>query len=136
VHEWALAEGVISTALKIAQEKSISEITRIKVKMGELQQIDTEIFELALKGINQLQSAIIARAQIEFETEEAVLKCRICGQEWAFNDSLKKLAEDERESIHFVPEIAHVYITCPSCKSHDFEFVKGRGVWLDSIEGE
>jgi hydrogenase nickel incorporation protein HypA/HybF len=136
VHEWALAEGAVSTAIRIAQDEGCSEITKIKIKMGELQQIDKDIFEFSLKEVIKVQNPMVAKANIEIEEEEAILKCRVCGQEWSFSDALKKLSEDERESIHFVPEIAHVYITCPACKSPDFEFMKGRGVWLDSIEGE
>ena len=136
MHEWALAEGAVSTAIRIAQEEGCREITKIKIKMGELQQIDKDIFEFSLKEIIQLQNPMVAQANIEIEEEKAMLKCRVCGQEWAFSDAVKDLNDSERESIHFVPEIAHVYITCPTCQSPDFEFVKGRGVWLDSIEGE
>ncbi|MBT9163850.1 MAG: hydrogenase nickel incorporation protein HypA [Chloroflexi bacterium] len=132
MHEWALAEGVISTALQVAEREGLNEITAIKIKMGELQQIDLEIFELALREISQSQ-LMVANARTELEREAAVLKCRVCGREWAFGDAL--LAEEEREAIHFVPEIAHTYITCPECKSPDFQFVKGRGVWVDSIVG-
>ncbi|MFW0859089.1 MAG: hydrogenase nickel incorporation protein HypA [Dehalococcoidia bacterium] len=133
MHEWALAEGVISTALQVAEREGLNEITAIKIKMGELQQIDLEIFELALSEIRQSQTSMVANARTELEREAAVLKCRVCGREWAFGDAL--LAEEERESIHFLPEIAHTYITCPECKSPDFQFVKGRGVWIDSIVG-
>lgn len=133
MHEWALAEGVISTALEVAERKGLSEITSIKIKMGELQQIDLEIFELALTEIRQSQTPMVANARTDMEREAAVLKCRVCGREWAFGDSM--LAEEERESIHFVPEIAHTYIACPECKSPDFQFLKGRGVWIDSIVG-
>ena len=136
MHEWALAEGVVETALEAASEDGCSRITGIKIKMGQLQQIDTEIFEFALREIIRPRGPIIDAARIEIEDEEAVLKCRNCGQEWLFDDALQKLSEGEKESIHFVPEIAHVYIACPACQSPDFEFVKGRGVWLDSIEGE
>lgn len=136
MHEWALAEGVISTALKVAEKGRLKEITKIKIKMGELQQIDIEIFEFALKEICQPQRPIMKKARIELETERAILKCRVCGQEWPFDDAVKGLSEEQSESIHFVPEIAHVYIRCPKCKSPDFEVTKGRGVWIDSIEGE
>ncbi len=136
MHEWALAEGVISTALKAAEEEGLREITRIKIKMGELQQIDREIFELALKEVSQSRGLEAERAKIELETEEAVLKCRVCGYEWLFSKAIEGLSEEERESIHFVPEIAHVYVACPRCESSDFEIVKGRGVWIDFIEGE
>lgn len=136
MHEWALAEGVITTALQAAQKEGLNKITAIKVKIGELQQIDWEIFEMALKEISQSWTPVVANARTELEKEGAVLKCRACGQEWAFSDTLKGLGEDEREFIHFVPEIAHAYITCSGCKSPDFQFVKGRGVWIDSITGE
>ncbi len=136
MHEWALAEGVISTALKVAEKEGLGEITKIKIKLGELQQIEIETFKFALKEIIRPQSIIIRKTNIEIETEKAILKCRVCGQEWAFGDAMKKLSEEESESIHFVPEIAHVYVRCPRCKSPDFEVVKGRGVWIDFIEGE
>ena len=136
MHEWALAEAVISTVLKVAEKERFGEITKIKIKMGELQQIDRDIFEFALKEISQPQRPIVRKAKIELETERAILKCRVCGQKWPFSEAMKGLSEEQCESIHFVPEIAHVYIGCPKCKSPDFEIVKGRRVWIDSIEGE
>lgn len=135
MHEWALAEAVISTAIKVAEEEKFKEITEIKIKLGELQQIEIEIFEFALKEIIQPQKQLLRNAKIEIETEKAILKCRVCGQEWNYEDAMKNLCEEESESIHFVPDIAHVYIRCPKCKSPDFEIVKGRGVWVESIEG-
>ena len=136
MHEWALAEAVISTVLKVAEKEKLGEITKIKIKMGELQQIDREIFEFALKEISQPQRPIVRKAKIELETERAILKCRVCGQKWPFSEAIKGLSEEQCESIHFVPEIAHVYIGCPKCNSPDFEIVKGHRVWIDSIEGE
>ncbi|TEU07589.1 hydrogenase nickel insertion protein HypA, partial [Candidatus Bathyarchaeota archaeon] len=51
MHEWALAEAVVSTTLKIAEEKGLKEIIELKIKIGELQQIDQEIFEFALSQL-------------------------------------------------------------------------------------
>lgn len=136
MHEWALAEAVISTAIKEAQKEELKKITEIKIKLGELQQIDVEIFEFALKEIIPLQKSLLKETKMTLEVEKAILKCRICGQEWAFGDAIKELNEEESESIHFVPEIAHVYVRCPKCKSPDFEVIRGRGVWVDYIEGE
>jgi hydrogenase nickel incorporation protein HypA/HybF len=133
MHEWALAEAVISTAMKAAEKERLREITEIKIKLGELQQIEIEIFEFALKEI--IQPPLSRKTNIAIETEKAILKCRVCGHEWGFGDAIKKLSEEASESIHFVPEIAHVYVRCPKCKSPDFDVVKGRGVWIDSISG-
>ncbi len=136
MHEWALAEAVISSVLKVAEKEGLGEITKIEIKVGELQQTDIEVFEFALREISQPQRPIMRKAKIELKTEKAVLKCRACGHEWLFSDAVKGLSEEQSESIHFIPEVAHVYIRCPKCESPDFEFVKGRGVWIDSIEGE
>jgi len=130
MHEWALAEAVISTTLKIAEEKGLKEIIELKIKIGELQQIDQKIFEFAL---SQLRSPMLKNAKFSLETVNAELKCRVCNHKWKF--STKNLNEDVSEFIHFVPEIAHTYLKCPKCGSPDFEILTGRGVWLDSIKG-
>jgi hydrogenase nickel incorporation protein HypA/HybF len=130
MHEWALAEGVISTATRIAKEQKIKEITEIKVGIGELQQIEHEIFIFALE---QLRTPIMKDAKLTLQEIKGRLKCRICGKEWEF--SSRDMDEEISEAIHFVPEMAHVYIKCPSCESPDFEVLEGRGVILASISG-
>lgn len=130
MHEWALAEAVISTSVRIAEEKGLKEITELKIKIGELQQIDQEIFEFAL---SQLRSPLLKNTKFSLETVKAELKCRVCNHKWKFNT--KNMDEDVSEFVHFVPEIAHTYLKCPKCGSPDFEIVTGRGVWLDSIKG-
>ncbi len=130
MHEWALAEAVISTTLKIAEEKELKEVIELKIKIGELQQIDQEIFEFAL---SQLRSPMLKNAKFSLETVKAELKCRVCNHKWKF--STKNMDHDVSEFIHFVPEIAHTYLKCPKCGSPDFEILTGRGVWLDSIKG-
>lgn len=131
VHEWALAEGVISTAIEVAEDKGSGNIVSINIKMGELQQIDREIFEFALKQISE--DTIAENSEKNIEIEDAILKCRSCGEEWNFSESKEELTDEESESIHFVPDLAHTYIRCPNCNSPDFEIEKGRGVWIDSV---
>jgi len=130
MHEWALAEAVVSTTLKIAEEKGLKEIIELKIKIGELQQIDQEIFEFAL---SQLRSPMFKNAKFSLETVKAELECRVCNHKWKF--STENMDEDVSEFIHFIPEIAHTYLKCPKCGSPDFEILMGRGVWLDSIKG-
>jgi hydrogenase nickel incorporation protein HypA/HybF len=130
MHEWALAEAVIATATQIAEKEGLKEVTEVKVRIGELQQIERDIFYFALK---QLKPAKFEKSKFDVETEKGRLKCRACGKEWFFNK--KRLDKDSAEAIHFVPEIAHTYIKCPKCGSPDFEIIEGRGVWLQSIKG-
>ncbi len=130
MHEWALAEAVIAAASEVAEREGMKQVTEVKIKIGELQQIERDIFDFALA---QLKLARFENAKFYVETERAKLKCRACGHDWLFNKN--KLDKDSAEAIHFVPEVAHAYVKCPKCGSPDFEIIEGRGVWLESIKG-
>ena len=130
MHEWALAEGVVQTADRIAEEQGLNEIVEVTVKIGELQQIEHEILEFAL---DNLRTPTMKNAKFTLQSVPGRLKCRICDEEWRF--SPKEMEEDASEAIHFVPEVAHVYISCPKCESPDFQVLEGRGVILASIRG-
>ena len=131
MHEWALAEGVISTAEKFARENGLTKVTEVVVVIGELQQIEHDVLEFAFE---QLKTPLFADAVFVLKSQPAMFKCRNCGNEWSFE--AQGLSEDISEAIHFVPEMAHVYIKCTKCGSPDFEVSEGRGVWLATIKGE
>ena len=124
MHEWALAEAVVSSAVKFSKEKKMK-TKEIVVSLGELQQIDQKIFEFALKEIMKSMGLDL---RVKFKKDKAILKCKICGEEWSF--ASKKLGEQEKESIHFIPEMVHDYVKCPACGSPDFIIRKGRGLSL------
>jgi hydrogenase nickel incorporation protein HypA/HybF len=130
MHEWALAEAIIAAASQVAEKEGVKEVTEVKIKVGELQQIEIDILEFAL---SQLKTAKLEKARFSIKTEKAKLKCRVCENQWFFSE--QKLDEKAVEAIHFVPEIAHTYIKCPKCGSPDFEITEGRGVWLESVRG-
>ena len=136
MHEFALAEAVMASAAKAAEEEGFREVSVIRLRIGESQQIDRETFEFVLREVSRSQRRIVKNASIEIETEPAVLRCRACGHAWPFVEALKALNEEQREALHFIPEVAHTCVVCPCCQSPDFEFVKGRGISIDAIEGE
>lgn len=130
MHEWALAEAVIAAASEIADKEKLREVTEVKIRVGELQQIEPDLFQFAL---SQLKSGKFKKAKMLIGITRAELKCRVCGYRWVFEK--EKLDESVAEAIHFLPEVAHVYIKCLKCGSPDFEIVEGRGVWLESVKG-
>ena len=130
MHEWALAEAIISSVSEIAGKEGLVEVREVKIKVGELQQVELDVLKFAL---SELKTGIVKNAEFVIETLEAKLKCRVCGQEWGF--SKNKLDAESMEAIHFVPETVYAYIKCPRCGSPDFEILEGRGVWLESIKG-
>jgi hydrogenase nickel incorporation protein HypA/HybF len=130
MHEWALAEAVVAAASEVAEKEHFKKVAEVRIKVGELQQVDSEIFRFAL---DQLKTVKFKKAKFTVEPAKAVLQCRFCNNKWFF--SKEKLDPNMAEAIHFVPEIAHTYVKCPRCGSPDFEVVEGRGVWLESIRG-
>jgi len=130
VHEWALAEAVVSATSQIAEKEGLKEVTEVVLKLGELQQVEPEVFMFAL---SQLKTPMLRNTEFRVEKDRAEFKCRVCGRQWTFGKT--GLNEDAKEAIHFIPEIAHAYIRCPECGSPDFEITGGRGVWIESVKG-
>jgi len=130
MHEWALAEAVISTVSQIIEKEGLSKVSEVEIKVGELQQIELDIFKFAL---SQLKTPLLKKTKFNIQTVKAELQCNVCRHRWIFER--EKLNEETAEAIHFLPEIAHTYIKCPKCGSPDFQILKGRGVWLESIKG-
>ncbi|MEM3616583.1 MAG: hydrogenase nickel incorporation protein HypA [Candidatus Bathyarchaeia archaeon] len=130
MHEWALAEAIISSVSQVVEKEGLKEVREVKIKVGELQQVEVDILEFAL---SELKMDKLRNAKFSIETVKAELQCKVCGHKWSFNKN--KLDEESAEAIHFVPETAHAYIKCPRCGSPDFEILQGRGVWLESVRG-
>jgi hydrogenase nickel incorporation protein HypA/HybF len=131
MHEWALAEAVIGSVTKFAQSESFTTVEEVTIRVGELQNVDIEIFQFALE---QLRCPMLKRTAFRVEVQSTELRCRVCSEQW--NPHSNTLTEEISESVHFVPEVAHAYMKCPQCGSPDFEVLTGRGVWLQSIRGK
>jgi len=128
VHEWALAEAVIATVEKIARENNAIKVNSVHISVGTLQMVDTEVFLHALEALKK--DASIPIESFVFETEESEFKCNRCGATWGMHE----LSPEAQEVVHFIPETAHLYIQCPKCGSADFRIVKGRGIYVKSVE--
>lgn len=127
MHEWSLAECVVSSLIKKLPKDS-SEIKEIKITIGKLQNIDLEIFTQALKELFKTKSYKIKN--IKIEEKEVEFKCRNCGKKFKpYN-----LDEYEKEMIHFLPELCFGFLDCPYCKSCDYEIKEGRELKIDYIE--
>jgi hydrogenase nickel incorporation protein HypA/HybF len=136
MHEWALAEAVLDAAEKAAKDGGIRAVTEVVVRVGELQRMELEAFRFSLEEIQKAGRPLLAGASFRVETEPALFSCKACGRQWALKDSKALSDADEAEHIHFIPEMAHVYMRCPGCGGPDFEVAKGRGVLVAQVSGE
>jgi hydrogenase nickel incorporation protein HypA/HybF len=102
--------------------------------VGELQSIQRDTFVFALQQTRTADPRL-ADAAMEVEIVPATFRCRACEREFTLADTAERDAE-AKEAIHFVPELAHAFMRCPSCASPDFDVARGRGVSIAAIEGE
>jgi hydrogenase nickel incorporation protein HypA/HybF len=122
VHEWALAEAVIKSLEGVS-----GEVKLVRVILGELQNVDGEILLFALEELKK--GTRLEGAKFELEVEPAEFECNACNARWKLSEV--GVGEAEKEAMHFVPELAHAFLRCPSCGSPDFKVVKGRGVKVE-----
>lgn len=131
MHEYALAEAVVETVKREMAKRNAEELVSVTLSLGELQNVDEEIF---LEGLRlHLEGEPFDPSIFRLVKEPAVFSCRGCSGQWELSD-FPRLTEREREAIHFVPETARVYLSCPSCGGRDFHLEKGRGVYIQSME--
>ena len=133
MHEWALSDSVAAAASATAKEKNIKKVSSITVVLGEVQNIAPDVFSEIFDEVKK-QHERTQDVKLIIEKENALLKCNRCGAEFSLNR--KKLSHEKLEDIHFVPEIAVSYVSCPKCKSKDFTVLKGRGLYIKELEGE
>jgi hydrogenase nickel incorporation protein HypA/HybF len=133
MHEWALADAVVSTVLGALEGRDPRSLRRARVVLGELQAVDREVFLFGLRAL--LEPHGISADSFVLETQPAEFLCGHCGRRWGLAED-PGLSEEQKEAIHFLPEAAHAFSRCPACGSADFRVEKGRGVAIDLIELE
>ena len=135
MHEWALVDAVAASAEAAAIEGKLKKVAAVVVVLGELQNIDRAAAKRLFSELRKARKAPLHCARLAIRTEKAVFRCRSCGKTFGIKD-LNKLSHKESEAVHFLPEMAHVYMECPACASRDFEITKGRGIYVREIRGE
>lgn len=122
MHEWALAESVVKTV----ESNSILQNKKIKVIIGQLQNIDEKIFDFAIKEVMKQRNFSF---DFIIETKKVEFRCLNCKNIFGLND-IGLEDELEKENVHFIPEMIKAFAKCPKCMSMDFEITAGRGISL------
>ena len=135
MHEFALADAVVRAAVKTADDEELQKVDHVQVRVGELQSIKKETFDFALKESRPADDPRLEETTFEVVIVPAAFRCRVCDHAFVLADCGER-DPDAAEAIHFVPELAHAFMRCPSCGSPDFEVTEGRGVEIGTIQGE
>lgn len=109
MHEWRIAEYISHLA---------KEAKKVIIEVGELQGINIGI----------LRDILSSMLKVRFEIVEvpASIRCLRCNHLFGMDEV--KLGDEEREMIHFFPEVYKCWIRCPRCGSIDLKVEKGRGI--------
>ena len=82
MHEWALAEAILTSAKQVAERENLKEVTEVTIKVGELQQVEPPILRFAL---SQMKPDIFKNTKFRILKSKSKLKCRVCGTTWMFS---------------------------------------------------
>lgn len=140
MHEWSIAEGIISAVLEEADGRRVKEV---EIRVGELRDLDLEALEMAASSLAKGTPAEGAR--FRFIESRASFRCLRCGESWRMEKALEMvremlaeegyvLEEDELEPpIHFIPTLIMGLQRCPKCGGMDIEIEAGHEVELVKI---
>ena len=132
MHEFALADAVVKTAMRVAADAGIERIERIVVTVGELQRIRTDLVEFSLRDVLPAEAVALANVEFDVTVEPVRFRCIACDLEFGPPDD----ADPEAlEAMHMIPELSHAFVRCPGCGSPDFAIAAGRGITLQRVEG-
>jgi hydrogenase nickel insertion protein HypA len=133
LHEFSLVEGIIQSVEELAATNE-KQVKSVSVRVGELAQFDLRMIRELLTELKK--GTPLEGARFGVRVEKAKVKCLNCKKEWTFGDVLGQLSNDEKEVVHFFPEILSTYSRCPSCHKNYLEIEEGRSVRIAEVTFE
>lgn len=113
MHELAITENVLEMAIGEAKRHGAKKVALIRLRVGEMTQVDPTCVEFYLGLI--AKGTIAEGVKLEAERVPLLARCRACGSEFA---------------------VAAYDFACPRCGHKDTEIISGRELYVDSIEIE
>ncbi len=123
-------QGIIDAVNETAREKG-GRVRSFKIGVGELAQFDLRLVRQLLEDVRS--GTPLAGATVTIEKERSRIRCLGCGRVWDFRELSGPLSAEEREMMHFLPELLNSCSKCPSCSRSYFEIEEGRSVRLTEV---
>jgi Zn finger protein HypA/HybF involved in hydrogenase expression len=130
MHELSLVQGVIQAVEETAAEKG-GKVKSFRVGIGELAQFDLRLVKQLLEDTRL--GTPLQDAEVAVEVEQSKIRCLGCGKVWGFSELSGKMSDEEKEMVHFLPELLNSFAKCPSCSRSFFEIEGGRSVRLIEV---
>jgi hydrogenase nickel incorporation protein HypA/HybF len=130
MHELTLAQGILDSVNESALRER-KQVASYRIGVGELAQFDMRLLRKLFRELSK--GTPLEGAKISFELERSRLQCLGCGREMSFDDISDQLSKQEREMVHFLPELLNSCAKCPTCSRSYFEIEAGRSVRVMEI---
>ena len=131
MHELTLVQGILDAVQETASGKR-AKVLSFEVRVGELAQFVLGTVRALLKELRR--GTPLERARVVVRSEKTSVKCLSCGTILGFRDVVRGLSRDEREVVHFFPELLNSYSRCPSCSKSFMEIERGRSVRIALVK--
>lgn len=112
MHEFSLVCDLLVTVMESAEKNGISNVTRVKLIVGECHGALPEALSFAFRALSG--DTVCSTAELDIEIREGVLLCTACGHSFSY-------------------EILQI---CPKCGSVYLDIISGRELRVDYFEGE
>jgi hydrogenase nickel incorporation protein HypA/HybF len=113
MHETALMQNLMETALHALEGHKVNRVNRVRISLGRLSNVMPDALLFAFEAMTQ--DGIFKGAQLEMEHRPALAQCLYCNHEY---------------------EADGFPIICPNCKSDNFKIISGEEVYLKNLEYE
>jgi len=130
LHELSLVQGIIDGVEESADERG-GKVKSFRVGVGELAQFDIRLVRRLLNDLRK--GTPLEGAKVVVESEKSKVRCLSCGKRWDFQELAGPVTEDEKEMMHFLPELLDSCAKCPSCSKSYFEIEQGRSVRIIEV---
>lgn len=130
MHELSLVEGILDAVRETADARG-GRVTSFRVRVGELAQFDIRLVRELIAELKK--GTPMKDAKVVVELEKSKVTCLSCNSEWAFDNLVGPMSRNEKEMVHFLPELLSSYSKCPSCSGSFFEIREGRSVRVAEV---
>lgn len=113
VHEIAIAQALLKWVLKTARENRLTEISEVRLRVGELRLIVPEALNLGWRAVTR--TTVAGGSTLRIREVQALVCCRQCDKQ-------------------FRP--AWPAFTCPDCGQADVQIVAGNELILEQVVGK
>ncbi len=113
MHELAVTQGILDIAVSEADKAGKKRVTQINIKLGVFSGMVPQCIQEYYDILSE--DTVAAGAKLVFDRVPAAIRCRSCGAE---------------------SEIQHFRLRCPVCKDNKVDLIRGRELYIDSMEVE